>query len=114
MQRCNRSHEGKSLNEFNALLLYLALDFFYSFRGNSQNCGHDGFDLSLVVKYMKRISATAIKPDRHLMRISEIMGYKSPESLCRTISEIVGDSLAVVDLVIWRYAVLSKNYENIF
>lgn len=44
---------------------------------------------------------TMYKPDRHLVRVAEF--YKTtPEILCRKISEETGDSVALVDVVIWR------------
>lgn len=54
----------------------------------------------------KNIGLDVIKPDRHLIRIAQVSGYKSPHALCATINQAVGDTLAVIDLVIWRYATL--------
>ena len=58
----------------------------------------------------KNIGLQAVKPDRHLLRIANKAGYNSPYSLCAEISTAVGDKISVVDLVIWRYAVLNKDY----
>jgi hypothetical protein len=58
----------------------------------------------------KNIGLQAVKPDRHLLRIADKAGYNSPYSLCADISNVVGDKLSVVDLVIWRYAVLNEDY----
>lgn len=56
----------------------------------------------------KNIGLVMAKPDRHLSRISARAGYESVRSLCLAISELVGDSLSVVDLVIWRYATMAR------
>ena len=50
------------------------------------------------------------KPDRHLVRIAEGVGYDSPQQLCDVVSEIVGDPVSVVDIVTWRYATLKGDF----
>lgn len=62
----------------------------------------------------KNIGIPVVKPDRHLMRIAHTAGYNSPDELCTVISNIVGDPLPVIDLVIWRYATLDPNYLKLF
>lgn len=42
------------------------------------------------------------KPDRHLMRVAAETGYGDPERMCRAVSQIVGDPLPVIDIVIGR------------
>lgn len=43
------------------------------------------------------------KPDRHLVRIST--KYKcNPHEFCKKISEVTGDKIGLVDLVVWRAA----------
>ena len=51
-----------------------------------------------------------VKPDRHLCRVAQAAGYSSPAAMCETIALDTGDRLAIVDLVIWRYATLTKSY----
>jgi len=63
-----------------------------------------------AVHLMKNLGLDVIKPDRHLIRAAQAAGYDSPESLCKVISEVVGDRLSVVDLVIWRFATLRPDY----
>jgi len=58
----------------------------------------------------KNIGLSAVKPDRHLCRVAEKTGYCCPEALCKEIAKIVGDELPVIDLVIWRYANLNRDY----
>lgn len=62
----------------------------------------------------KNIGLQVAKPDRHLNRISERVGYCTPEEMCIDIARIVGDKIPVVDLVLWRYATLEKNYLQLF
>jgi thermostable 8-oxoguanine DNA glycosylase len=59
----------------------------------------------------KNLGVVLVKPDRHLTRIAVKTGYKSAERMCRTIAEVVGDSLSVIDIVIWRYATIAGSFE---
>jgi hypothetical protein len=59
----------------------------------------------------KNLGVVLVKPDRHLSRMAAKTGYESAERMCRMIAEVVGDSLPVVDIVIWRYATISDNFE---
>jgi hypothetical protein len=54
----------------------------------------------------KNLGLPVVKPDRHLIRFAESVGYSSAEIACDIISQIVGDPLPVVDLVLWRHSVL--------
>lgn len=58
----------------------------------------------------KNIGINVAKPDRHLVRISNATGYNSPNDLCNVISERISEKAAIIDLVIWRYATLDRNY----
>ena len=58
----------------------------------------------------KNIGLDVVKPDRHLVRAAKSAGVSSAEELCLRIREIVGDTLAVIDLVIWRYATVNPKY----
>jgi hypothetical protein len=62
----------------------------------------------------KNIGLQVAKPDRHLNRISEQVGYGTAEEMCADISRIVGDKIPVVDLVLWRYATLHEDYLRLF
>jgi len=62
----------------------------------------------------KNIGLPVVKPDRHLLRVARSAGYDSPEELCSSIAEVVADPLPVVDLVIWRYATLHRDYVERF
>lgn len=56
----------------------------------------------------KNLGLSVVKPDRHLARISSLTGYATPRQMCQTIASVVGETLSVVDLVIWRYATLDR------
>lgn len=58
----------------------------------------------------KNLGLEVAKPDRHLERIAKEFKFDSTHQLCSTISEFVGDDIAEVDLVLWRFATLDRNY----
>jgi hypothetical protein len=60
----------------------------------------------------KNLGIPIAKPDRHLIRIANVFGYTNVQDLCIRIAEYVGDEVAEIDLVLWRYATLDKNYLN--
>jgi hypothetical protein len=51
----------------------------------------------------KNLGFEVAKPDRHLERLSALAGYTSTHRLCRALSEVTGDAVNVVDLVLWRF-----------
>jgi len=61
---------------------------------------------------MKNLGIDTVKPDRHIIRVAAAAGH-SPESLCQAISNIVGDRISVVDLVIWRFATQRSDYKEV-
>jgi 3-methyladenine DNA glycosylase Tag len=54
----------------------------------------------------KNIGLPVAKPDRHLVRIAQREGYNDVQAFCEEISRLTGDSVPVVDIVLWRYATL--------
>ena len=62
----------------------------------------------------KNLGMDIVKPDRHLTRIARVAGYESPREMCSQIVHVVGDTLGVVDLVLWRYATLDRRYTHRF
>lgn len=62
----------------------------------------------------KNIGLQVSKPDRHLCRVAYSNGFKSVEDMCKKISLITGDSIPVVDLVIWRFATIRSDYLSWF
>ena len=58
-----------------------------------------------ITKYhlLRNLGEDVCKPDRHLVRIAN--KYQStPFDLCREISDITGDRIGTVDVVLWRSA----------
>jgi endonuclease III len=62
----------------------------------------------------KNLGLPVVKPDRHLERITKAAGYSSPREMCELISHCLGDPVQVVDVVLWRYATLFRNYVSLF
>lgn len=57
-----------------------------------------------VLHLAKNLGFLVAKPDRHLVRIASIFGYEDVAKLCRDISSASGDSVKLVDIVLWRYS----------
>lgn len=62
----------------------------------------------------KNLGLQIAKPDRHLVRLSSFLGFKNVQDLCSTISEDSGDTVPVVDIVLWRFATLRQDYLDVF
>ena len=62
----------------------------------------------------KNLGIEVAKPDRHLLRIADATGYSSVAKLCADLSVLSGDSQPVVDLVLWRFATLQRDYVSWF
>jgi hypothetical protein len=85
--------------------------------------GHNGVEYLMTFPFLgpatafhlaKNIGLPVVKPDRHLVRVAQVAGYQSPMDLCRDIADYISEDIAVVDLVIWRYATLCKDYLDLF
>lgn len=59
----------------------------------------------------KNIGLDVMKPDRHLIRMAEAASCSCPEELCQVIARATGERVSVVDLVLWRYALLDPEYD---
>lgn len=51
----------------------------------------------------KNIGFNIAKPDRHLIRLKDRLGYSNVSTMCTDIAQASGDAVNVVDLVLWRY-----------
>lgn len=58
----------------------------------------------------KNMGLPVAKPDRHLVRIATAVGYSDVQRFCRDLSGESGDSVPVVDIVLWRYATITSDY----
>jgi hypothetical protein len=63
---------------------------------------------------LKNIGIPIAKPDRHLVRLAGAAGFLNVQELCETLESVVGDSIAEIDLVLWRYATIKPNYLELF
>lgn len=62
----------------------------------------------------KNMGLQIAKPDRHLVRLSNSLGFRNVQEFCSFISEKSGDSVPVVDVVLWRFATLKRDYLDVF
>jgi hypothetical protein len=53
---------------------------------------------------LKNLGFPTAKPDRHLQRMANAMGYNDAHQLCGALAMATGDPVHVVDIVLWRYA----------
>lgn len=51
----------------------------------------------------KNLGLNVAKPDRHLVRVSEALGFRDANHLCREVAALTGEQTKVVDLIVWRY-----------
>lgn len=56
----------------------------------------------------KNLGFDVCKADVHLQRLARILGWEGPWAMCQLISDQTGEKIAVVDIVLWRYAALGK------
>lgn len=62
----------------------------------------------------KNLGLDVVKPDRHLIRASRAARFESPSAFCAAIAEEIGDRVAVIDIVVWRFATIERRYEAHF
>ena len=58
----------------------------------------------------KNLGLNVAKPDRHLIRISNLLGYEDPNTFCKDLSFQIEEKISLIDLVLWRYATIDRNY----
>ncbi len=56
----------------------------------------------------KNLGFNVAKNDRHLARLAIANGYSDAHSLCGAISSATGELTGIIDVVLWRYAVISQ------
>ena len=57
-----------------------------------------------VFHLAKNLGFPTSKPDRHLRQLASSLGYSDAADLCQELSQSTGDSVQVVDLILWRFA----------
>lgn len=65
-----------------------------------------------ITKYhlARNLGLNYAKPDRHLVRISNLFEHTNVQELCKKLSILTDDPIGLVDLVLWRFATLYPNY----
>jgi len=65
-----------------------------------------------ITKYhlARNLGLDYAKPDRHLVRISNLLEYTNVQEFCKALSNLTNDPIGLVDLVLWRFATLYPNY----
>ena len=51
----------------------------------------------------KNLGFDLAKPDRHLVRLKDRLGFSDVHTMCDHMALTTGDSIRVIDLVLWRY-----------
>ena len=62
----------------------------------------------------KNIGLPCAKPDRHLANIADRLGYDDAHALCSEIAGVTDEPIPVVDIVLWRFATLHREYVTRF
>jgi len=83
-------------------------------RGKGPQFLREGVGLGPItsIHLAKNLGCDLVKPDRHLVRIAKVLGCSDPIELCSLIASQTGEKLSVIDVVLWRYAVLYQDYET--
>jgi len=63
-----------------------------------------------VYHLAKNLGLPVAKPDRHLLRLAGAAGYQDVQEFCADIARGTGDPVPVVDVVLWRFATLRRDY----
>jgi hypothetical protein len=66
-----------------------------------------------ITKYhlARNLGIDTVKPDRHLIRLTERFGYPSPIKMCKVIQKETSTRLGVIDVTLWRYCNLTNETE---
>jgi hypothetical protein len=106
-------HERK----IDAILAIAALAYRLGPHGLRRGLVHDPVRLLQRLPYMgpatsrhlaKNLGLPVAKPDRHLVRLADAAARADPDHLCAEIADWLGDPIAVVDIVLWRWANLHQ------
>ncbi len=62
----------------------------------------------------KNIGLPFAKPDRHLTRMADRLGYQCVQELCADIALATAEPISIVDLVLWRFSVEHSRYVHRF
>lgn len=62
-----------------------------------------------VFHLAKNLGLNVAKPDRHLVRMTEAVGFSDVRSFVNKIAALSGDPVALVDLILWRFSILKRD-----
>lgn len=112
-------HEGKRKAIETALAeyknWYCSLTIIYS---HMYNPGQNGKTINDVLEYLeslpwvggitryhlaRNLGFDVAKPDRHLVRLCAMFGYKDVQEMCESVSKKTEDRVGLVDVILWRY-----------
>jgi hypothetical protein len=62
----------------------------------------------------KNLGLNVAKPDRHLSRLATATGFSDAHALCAELGAVLGEPVPVIDIVLWRFATLSRDYLSRF
>jgi len=60
----------------------------------------------------KNIGIDIAKPDRHLTRLANEYNISNVQKLCSNLSEISGDPIPIVDMILWRYSTIHNQIQT--
>ena len=66
-----------------------------------------------AIHLAKNLGFDLAKPDRHLLRLKDRLGYGSVDEMCDAIARKSGDPVRVVDLVLWRFLERRQLFEGV-
>jgi len=110
----------KKLEAIVGVACRIALEGFETVKGATTRYGSSflrSFDYigPVTSKHLaKNLGVAESKPDRHLQRIAEALQFSDVATLCSELSNLSGDSVPVVDVVMWRFATLRRDYQDWF
>ncbi len=113
-------HHPRKISAIGAICCKVAETGFERYKLSIQTKGIDLLQeldfIGPITKYhlAKNIGLDVVKPDRHLVRLARATNFKDPIDLCQRISDITGDKVSVIDIVLWRYATLNLQYASFF
>ena len=66
-----------------------------------------------ITKYhlARNIGIDCVKPDRHMVRLTNTFGFETPIDMCLHIQNDNGTKLGTIDMILWRFCNLNGSIE---
>ncbi len=109
------NHVGK-INAIVNIIEEIDREGYINFKNNIRKRGIDYLQkfpfLGPATSYhlAKNIGVDVVKPDRHLINLANELNFSSVHELCKTIASPIDEKMSVVDIVLWRYCVITPDY----